>query len=52
MSVCFEAQRPFNVNHKEYGLVNPLILDLRYESHFRLIKSQFMNSLLKWKKCN
>lgn len=37
------------INHKEYGLVNPLILDLHDESHFRALKSPFLNSFLKWK---
>ena len=37
------------INHKEYGLVNPLMLDLHDESHFRALKSPFLNSFLKWK---
>ena len=39
------------VNHPEYGIVNPLILDLHDEPNLRAVNSPFLNSYLKWKKC-
>lgn len=36
-------------NHPEYGLVNPLIMDLHDETNLRAVKSPFLKSFLEWK---